>query len=222
MENDKSVDYAERLQTIIAILIAVATVTGAVVAWRASVADDGAGNADFAGHRATLNLEAARALSAVDAYENYSAYTLYRRNSDLAALIAADEKSASPDAARALAHERLAASNAAMSSALLFPFMYLNPDGAYALQRDMGATLADAAREKDLRPDPAYAEADALRNKQAVLLASVTVLAVSLVFFSLVESASGRLQLVLAGLGVLCMVAGVTAAFVVELRGWFG
>lgn len=80
MENAKLVNNDERLQTIIAILIAIATVASAIVAWRASVADDGAGDADFAGHRATLNLEAARALSAVDAYENYRAYTLYRRN----------------------------------------------------------------------------------------------------------------------------------------------
>ena len=57
------VEQNERLGNIIAVLIALATLIGAVVAWRASVAADGAGDADFAGQRATVNLEQTRALS---------------------------------------------------------------------------------------------------------------------------------------------------------------
>ncbi len=79
-----------RLDTLVALLIALATVLGAVVAWRASVASDGAGDADFAGQRAMLNLEETRALSAVNAYESYNAFSAFSRYNDLGDLIIDD------------------------------------------------------------------------------------------------------------------------------------
>ena len=52
------------VSTLVALLIAAVSVTGAVVTWRASVSADGAGDADVAGVRATINLtEGARALA---------------------------------------------------------------------------------------------------------------------------------------------------------------
>src|SRR5689334_3777454 len=77
-------------ETIVAILIALVTVAGAIVAWRASVAADGAGDADFAGLQASLNAEETRALNYVDAYEHYGAYTAYRRYLNLGNAIATD------------------------------------------------------------------------------------------------------------------------------------
>ena len=45
------------LETIVAVLIALVTVIGAVVVWRASVIEDASGDADFAGLRASINAE---------------------------------------------------------------------------------------------------------------------------------------------------------------------
>ena len=211
-----STEQENRLATLVAILIAVATVLGAVVAWRASVAADGAGDADFAGLRATVNLEETRALAAVTAYENYSAFTSYRRYEDLGNAIVDDQLQADDEAASALEAARVNAHDLALANQDLFPNKFLNRDGSYALQREVGEIFADAAKEKDLQPDTQYAEADALRTKTNQLLLAVTVLAVALVFYTLVETVGGRLQYLLVGGGVLCMVAGSVMAILVE------
>src|SRR6476620_9476893 len=80
---DSKAERSQRLETVVAILIAVVTVIGALVAWRSSVADDGAGDADFAGLRASVRAEETRALNSVDAYENYGAYMNYRRYNEM-------------------------------------------------------------------------------------------------------------------------------------------
>ena len=64
-----------RLSTLVALLIAVVSVTGAVVTWRASVEDDGAG--DAAGIRATINLTETKALAAVKGYSDYASFIDY-------------------------------------------------------------------------------------------------------------------------------------------------
>lgn len=211
-----STEAENRLTTIVAILIAIATVLGAVVAWRASVAADGAGDADFAGLRATVNLEETRALAAVTAYEDYSAFTNYRRYENLGNAIVDEQNQLAADAATALEPQRLNAHDLALANQQLFPNKFLNRDGSYALQREVGEIFADAAKEKDLQPDAQYAEADALRDKTNQLLLAVTILAVALVFYTLVETVDGRLQYVMVGLGLVCMVAGSVMAIMIE------
>lgn len=210
-----STEQENRLATLVAILIALATVVGAIVAWRASVAADGAGDADFAGLRATVNLEETRALAAVTAYENYSAFTSYRRYADLGdAIVVAEEQL--PAAADSLEPQRINAQNLALANQQLFPNKFLNRDGSYALQREVGEIFADAAKEKDLQPAAQYAEADVLRDKSNQLLLAVTILAVALVFYTLVEAVSGRLQYLLVVGGVFCTLAGSVMAIMIE------
>lgn len=208
-----------KLETLVAILIAVVTVIGAVVAWRASVAADGAGDADFAGLQASLNAEETRALNNVDAYEHYGAYVAYARNLDLGNAIANDLNTAPPasDAeAFWLDRQRAEAFDIAKANQDLFPNRFLNRDGSYSLQRELGEDWADAKKERDLNPDPHYAEADALRLKTNLLLATIAILGVGLVFFTLVESVGDRLRLVMLGLGGLFSIAGLVAAIVIE------
>lgn len=211
-----SEEQNNRLATLVALLIALATVLGAVVAWRASVAADGAGDADFAGLRATVNLEETRALAAVTAYENYSAFMYYRRYQDLGDLIVEDQAQLAEEEASALEAERINAHDLALANQQLFPNKFLNRDGSYALPRELGELFADAAKEKDLQPDSQYAEADALRDKTNQLLLAVTILAVALVFYTLVETVGGRLQYVLVAGGLLCTLAGSIMAIMVE------
>lgn len=211
-----SAEQETRLTTLVAILIAVATVLGAIVAWRASVAADGAGDADFAGLRATVNLEETRSLAAVTAYEDYRAFTSYRRYENLGNALVEEQNQATAAIADALEAPRLNAHDLALANQQLFPNKFLNRDGSYALQREIGEIFADAAKEKDLQPTPQYAEADVLRTKSNQLLLAVTILAVALVFYTLVETVSGRLQYVMVSIGLLCMVAGSVMAIMVE------
>jgi hypothetical protein len=142
----------QRLETVVAILIAIATVIGAVVAWRSSVADDGAGDADFAGLRASVRAEETRALNYVNAYENYASYTNYRRYNEMGNLIEAELASASEEAKSELERQRADNHDLSISNQRLFPNKFLDRDGSYNVKRQMGEMWADAAKENDLNP----------------------------------------------------------------------
>jgi hypothetical protein len=213
---ESAAERSQRLETIVAILIAVATVIGAVVAWRSSVADDGAGDADFAGLQASVRAEETRALNYVNAYEDYSSYANYRRYSDLGDLLEADAANADEQTAAELERQRADNHDLSISSQRLFPNKFLNRDGSYNLNRELGEMWADAARENDLNPDPQFAEADQLRTKANMLLVAVTILAIALVFYTLVESFGKRMQYLMVTLGSLCLVAGTAFAAFIE------
>jgi hypothetical protein len=206
-----------RMETLVALLIAVVTVIGAVVAWRASVADDGAGDADFAGLRASLNAEETRALNAVNAYEHYGAYTTYWRHNALGDALAGEVEAADETAVEALDRQRAEAYDLADANQDLFPNRFLNRDGTYSVAREAGEAWADAAREKDLYPDPQYAEADKLRTKSNRLLGTITLLGLALVAFTLVETVEGRTRLIFVGLGLVLALAGTVLAVLLEL-----
>ena len=204
------------LETIVAVLIALVTVIGAVVVWRASVIADASGDADFAGLRASINAEETRALNYVNAYENYGAYTTYKRYNDLGDLIVEDMGKVTEDQVDVLNSQRADAHDLALATEGLFPNKFMNRDGTYALQRQLGEMWADAAKEKDLKPEPQFAEADSLRGKTNRMLGSVSILALALVFYTLVESVSERLKYWMVGAGSALMVIGTVVALFIE------
>src|SRR5262249_50074977 len=103
-----------------------------------------------------------------------------------------------------------------LSSERLFPNKFLDRDGSYNLKHQLGEMWADAAKENDLNPDPQFVEAEQLRSKANLLLLAVTILAIALVFYPLVESFGKRLQYLMVALGSLCMVAGTAFALFIE------
>jgi hypothetical protein len=211
-------ERSQRLETAVAILIAVVTVIGALVAWRSSVADDGAGDADFAGLRASVHAEETRALNYVNAYENYGSYTNYQRYNEMGNLLEADQANASEQEIDYLERQRADNHDLSISNQRLFPNKFLDRDGAYNVKRQIGEMWADAAKENDLNPDPQFAEADQLRSKANWLLLAVAILAIALVFYTLVESFGDRMRYVMVALGSLCMIAGITFALFIEFR----
>ena len=215
---DVKAERSQRLETAVAILIAVVTVVGALVAWRSSVADDGAGDADFAGLRASVRAEETRALNYVNAYENYGSYTSYQRYNEMGNLLEADQGAAPADEVANLERQRADNHDLSISNQRLFPNKFLNRDGSYNVKRQIGEMWADAAKENDLNPDPQFAEADQLRTKANWLLGAVAILAIALVFYTLVESFGDRMRYVMVALGSLCMVAGIAFALFIEFR----
>ena len=202
----------ELLQLWVAVLIALATVIGGLVAWRASVADDAAGDADFAGLHASLNANETRALNYVNAYENYGGFMAYWRSSQLGDLIAQDEENLAPEDAEQLEPARLESHDLALANQQLFSSNYLDRKGSYQLERQLGEMWADAAREKDLNPTPQFLEADRFRTKTNNLLLSLLILAIAPVFYALVESVPGKIQWLFLALGTLFLAAGVVLA----------
>jgi hypothetical protein len=206
-------------ETLVAILIAVATVIGAVIAWRASVVADAAGDADFAGMKASLNAAETRALNFVNAYEHYGAYTTYSRYNELGNEIGTElqtSQTLTEEQTWALQRQQSEAYDLAKANQTLFPNRFMNRDNTYSVTREMGEGWADASREKDLNPDPQYAEADVLRGKTNKILAALGVLSLSLVFFAMVESVGERIQWLMVTLGVIFMLGGGILAFLIE------
>lgn len=211
MTTDDATEKPNPLETFVAILIALITVAGALVAWRASIAADSAGDADNGGLRAMLNVEETRATNAVNGYEAYGAFVNYARYQRLGDYLEADP------AAADLEIERANARDLALANQFLFDNKFLNRDGTYDLQRQLGELWSDASREKDLNPEPQFQEADKLRDRSNYLLADVALLAFGLVLLTLVEAASDRLQYVLTGLGATILVAGIALAVWIEM-----
>jgi hypothetical protein len=210
----------KRFATLVALLIAAVSVAGAVVAWRASVAADGAGGADEAGIRATINLTETRALAAVNGYADYAAFARYIEFLTLADALEAQYANLPAEAAPAEAELLLAQlvelRDRTTAATFAFPAQYINRDGTYALQRQQGELFADAAREKDLAPDTSFAQADALRGQTNRLLLALSGLAGGLVLLTLIEAAGRRLKYALLLAGVLAFVAGGISAYLID------
>ena len=210
-----SSEQSNRMEIINALLIALVTLIGAYVAWRASVAGDNAGDANLDGLLASRNYEETVALNHTQLYENYRAYTAYTRYNELGNQIEQDLADAPADEVEALDRQMREAWDAGES--FYFPYEYLNRDGSYDTERELGEALAEEARQRDLNPQPHYEEADKMQAKSNWLIVIITVLALSLLCFSLVESLDRpALQYALMSLGVIIMLGSVAATIAVE------
>lgn len=205
---------------IVALLIAFTSVIGAIVAWRGSIAADAAGDADTAGLRATINLNETRALSSVTAYGDYGAYTQYYRERQLTQTLEEDLAELPEDAEdeiEVLVEELSRTTDNATAAQGTFPNQYLNRDGTYALDRQLGQLFADSARLRDLDPAANFLEADRFRVKSEQFLITFSILAVALVAFTLIEVVGQRAKYLLLIAGSLLLVAGTVGAVLVEM-----
>jgi hypothetical protein len=217
---DTPTETGDRLQTLVAILIALVALVGAIVAWRASVAADEAGGADFAGLNATLNAEQTRTLDHTNLYTNYRTYTTYLRYTELGNLLAGEMETAPEEEALILDQQRAEAYDSATAVQSFFPNRYLNPDGSYNLQRELGESWAEAGQEKDLNPEPHFQTADQMRAKSNRLIGVLIVLGVSLVFYTLADALNPALKGTRYSLitgGTLFMLISVIVTIMVEL-----
>jgi len=192
-----------------AILIALVTVIAALVAWRASVSADGAGDADYAGLNAVVNREKTDTLAAVESAEHARAFAAYRRYRQTAEILAPGEK------ANKVAAEADALADAKLT---LFPNKYMEREGTYRIEREMGTIRSNEARTKDLDPADDFEDADKLRDKTEKLLYGVVYLTFSLICLTLVEAFQGGARLMFLGGGVLIGIAATVYAGVVEMH----
>lgn len=205
-------------ETTMAILIAVVTIAGAVVAWRAAVIDAQAGDSDFAGLTATINAARTKITNTNTIYEHYRGYTVYTRSSELQHLL--EEAGDLDEASDVDLREWAVSAQIAGDSQELFSRRFLNEDGSYNLKREFGETWAEAGQSADLDPAPHFDQADGYHSKSNTLVMVFIVQAFALLFFTLAEglhpTRSGwRYSLAL--LGLVALVFSLAAAIFVEL-----
>lgn len=207
-----------RLRAIVAVLIAVVVVIGAVVLWRAAVAMTAAGEAESFGRQALMRAEEIRALNAAATYEDYAAYTAYRRYAMLGDLLAeAMLKVTDVRRLMLLDGQRAEAQDLALANRDFFPSRYLDRDGSYALERQLDEMWADDADQDDLNADPYFARADLGRDKANLLLIAAMVLGPALVCFTVVEIVGARRKYLLVTIGALLAAGAAAAALLIDL-----
>ena len=218
MENEDEGEANNKFETIVSILIAIVVVLGALVSWRASLIDDSSGDNDYAGIKAAVNAEQARALNYVNAYADYGNYVNYWKNERLSSLISED-MAKSGDEDPALATEVKTANDIADSSSDMFKMRYLNRDRSYNIQRQLGEMWADASKKNDLDYQTQFNAADEDRARTRMMLIALMILTVSPIFYTLVESGEKpQYKYAMTALGTLFMIGGAVLAFLVEFK----
>jgi hypothetical protein len=198
--------------TMVALLIAVVSIVGAVVAWRASEASGASTDADLAALRATVNLTETRTVGALRAYSDYAGFVDYYEMRQFIKAVQANEGALDDD------FDTIADAQDAMTLAgFTFTQGYLRRDGTYDVQRQLDEAIADAARRRDINAAPHIQDGEDARSKSDKLLLALTVLVVSLVFFTLIEAADTRLRYALLAVGVSLALVGSVGALLIEL-----
>lgn len=198
-----------RWQTTTAILIAIITVLGALITWRASVSDDSAGDEDFAGIQATVNAAQIRTLNYVNGMEHFGSYFNYERFERMSE---AFEK-----AGKGAENLELEAADLAAANMDEFPNQYMTRSRDYALNRDLGAMWQDAIKGQEVDGPSHFKEADVFRSKTIRLSIAVVVLSLSLIVLTLVEVASLGAQLPLLLFGAVLGFGGTIWALLIEI-----
>jgi hypothetical protein len=214
-------NWLRRFEISVSILTALVTILSAVVAWRAALAGDAAGNADFAGIGATLNREESRTLNSATAYQQYRAYTTYLRNNETGQAMADDlddsTKTISDEQRAIIANERTASWDQIVVDQDFFQTRHLRADGTYNVLRQIGESEAEDAQRKDIDPDPHFAESDRLRIKSNLMVGMLILMAGSLWFYTMASEIKHVIRYPLAGIGLLCMLIGTIGTFAIEV-----
>lgn len=206
------------LQIVVAVLIAVAVVLGALATWRSSVADDGAGDEDYAGVRALVYASQTRSRNFVNAYQSYGNYVTYWRNSRSAGLLQEDLTAAPEDRQEVLTQQMKIANDLADANNDMFEVRYLNRDGSYSVKRQLAEMWSSAARRTDFDFETRFKEADKLRSKSLKDLLAVMVLAIAPILYSLTESvAAQKAKYALVASGSVFFAAGAVLLILIEM-----
>jgi tetratricopeptide (TPR) repeat protein len=200
-------------------LIAIVTLIGALVAWRASVAGNTSSNLDSKGLLAVQNYEASDTRSYIKANQHRAAYVQYLRYRQYAESLAELEPPADATEEEVAALDRRMKEDfdlAAASKYYFFPGRYLNQDGGYEFQLERDEENAAAAQQYDLDYESSFAESDRLGEKVLAMLLMLMVLGVSLWFLALAESIENPARYSLALGGLIFLLLGSIGAYLID------
>jgi hypothetical protein len=207
----------ENFRTFTASMIAVVTVISALVAWRAAVASQSSGDADFRGLVATVNAEESWVLSTIKVAEHYQAFLSYTRYNELGNKVY-DALQAKPADASELERQKSDSWGIAFGlQSLFFPSRYLLPNGTYDSQRELDELLADEQRARDTRAEVHFEEGNNLRRKSNLLVQMLILLGISFWFFTLAQITEHKIKILFAFAGGFLLAVGSFAVLIIEL-----
>ena len=216
VETTSEKNISDWFKNITAILIALVAFAGAVVAWRAAVADGAAGDNDFAGSQAAINGAETHILNTTTMYTAYRAYADFTKYRHLQQLLQEQPEVETDDE---LGYEWAIASQLASDNEFYFSKRYLDQDGSYNSRRHLAEAWAEAGQQLDLDPVPHFASADQLRSKASSLISLFIVQGVALLCYTVAEGLHPTrrwLRYLMATSGTIFLVFSIAAAVIVE------
>jgi hypothetical protein len=207
-----------RLRTIISFTIAILTLFSGLLGWQTGNISDEAAGAYARAQRAELNQQKIKSTNTLKGYEDYRAFLVYKNYFEqykLVSLQLTKAKAAeAPDGKliTQLTAKRDELESLYLSSLRLFPNQFINRDGTYNLQEELGQLNAADARKLDTNPDTflargAHYDAQVSRMQIALIL-----LAVALFFLAVISTLEDMKHPLLLGLttaGYIAALAGV-------------
>ncbi len=215
MTEQKSLSPA-RLDLMIAVLIALVSLTTALAAWRTNAVGSNASGANRQGLIDTLKKGAAQNENWRKAYEEASYAASFAVES-----AAADAMEASQDEAlRAQAknvRQYLLPSLQLLSEPLGTQKKYLKSDGTFDIEKRIGDLETEYPDLQSLDPAASFKRADQYSSEQRWLTIGTVLLAISLLWLGLAEMLSGRGRIVNLTLGVGVYLFGLLFFLIVEI-----
>lgn len=217
---------SRHFETLVAIWIAIVTVTGALVAWRASTVGSSAADADRQGILSAVSRERVQTDNRTRLYSDLRIFTDYIQNREMASLLQQDaEKLADMDQAEqaeVLSREAGAYEDLADSAYGFLDYpQYVQEDNggrkSYDAEGYLQASLAIEARTQDLNPDDDFQEADRLHLQEQRLVGIVIVLAVALLFLTLAQITQSFLRYIFVTIGLFAFLLALAIGAVIEV-----
>lgn len=205
--------------TLMAMAIALVTVTGAILATRAALLGDAASGEDHAGLASAMDRALARSSTQAALYQNLTTFLDFAQHHEWARLLErALDEAPSGAAAGPLEAELLIERNRASTSRSFFTNDYYDKaHQSFDRQAFVEGSLAEAASRQDLAPEPHLAAGEESRARAQKLVGVIAVLSLALLSYTLAKAWRGWPGYVLALGGTAIFLAGVAAAGLVEL-----
>ncbi|MBI5962772.1 MAG: hypothetical protein HY863_04805 [Chloroflexi bacterium] len=206
----------ERFKSTTAVLVAVVTVLGAIVACMATSAASSAANADFEGLNAAIRAQKNEIINEIIAFEHYDAFTSYTRYLELGNLLYDPNADDETSRANGVIQREVWGVASGISSYFFQP-RYVTADGVYDLERELNEAFTQDAQNEDLNSDPYFKESDRMHKRSSFLTADMIVLAVSFWFLQLAQVTEKNIKYLWVIVGILLGLAGVMGLMIGRL-----
>jgi hypothetical protein len=205
------------LKVVIASLIAVTSLLGAVGAWRASEASDGAASAERKGFAELVasRREKAQIRSRLD--ETIFDYVRANTYREQARLLGRQAAVASREDAARLRAEAQAVTELSRRVRGFVPPDALTADGALALNQKFAREYEVAKGRLGLDASPEFRESDKLSSKSEWLVLTTAVMIAAAFFFTLAQVSRRRARVLYLGVGMVVLVAAGLSLALLEV-----
>ncbi len=209
-----------RIEILIAILIAIVSMTFALSAWRVSMVASSAGDASRQGLLDTVKKQAA---TNEDWRKTYEEATYAESYAAYLAEVKALESSSNPAAVAQAANLRkyLLPNLQLLAAPLASEELYQKPDGTYDLQKRFDILESSTPELRDLDPQASFQLAGRYFAEQRWLIVATVLLAISLFWLALAEISGKRLRLPILIIGAGIYAVGLVAVVVIEVVFFF-